>query len=124
MFKTMTTCLDAKKNPKPEEIEKIPSYIFCKWLSGSPMTIGAANQINRFYDIPIQNQYQMIKKAFAGKVKFIPYPKNISEKTDKSIEMLSKHYKITLDKASEYKELMSKEQLKELLDLYSGEEND
>jgi len=122
MFKTITSSLDPKKVPKLEEIQKIPSYIFARWLSGHPMTMPAANAINLYDDIPIENQYNMVKSAFAGKVKYIPYPKNDSNKTQKSVEFIQKHYKINEDKAREYMDLMDPKQLKEIIDMYTEEE--
>jgi len=119
MFKTMTGVLDPKKNPKPEEIQKIPSYIFCQWLAGNPHTILAANQINYYDDIPIECQYQMIKTVFAGKVKYIPYVKGATIDKQKSIEYVSKHFKISEEKAREYVELIDPEELENIKKIYS-----
>lgn len=119
MFKTMTSVLDPKKNPSQEEIEKIPSYIFCRWLSGNPHTVLAANQINCYHDIPINNQYDMIKSVFAGKIKYIPYPKSVNEDTQRSVRYLAKHFNISEEKAQEYMQLISKEELKGIVDMYT-----
>lgn len=122
MFKTMTGCLNKKSNPKKEEIEKIPSYIFCRWLSGNPNTVMAANQINFFHkEIPMINQYNMIKSAFGGKIKFIPYPKNIAEDSSKHIEYLISYFKISEEKAREYMEFISNEELNYIIKLYEKE---
>jgi len=118
MFRIMTGVLDKKKNPTDAEIEKIPSYIFMRWLSGSPMAVLAANQINFYDKIPILNQYKLIKNVFAGKIKYIPYPKNIKPDTEKKIEYLSEHFKISLEKAREYLDFISKEELKEIVQMY------
>ena len=118
MFKTMTGVLDSKKNPTDDEIKKISSFIFCRWLSGNPYTIIAANQINYYYDIPIENQYNMIKSAFAGKVKYIPYPKAEKEENIKAIEYLVEYFKISFEKAREYLELISKEELNSIIEMY------
>jgi len=122
MFKTMTGVLDLKKNPTPEEIKKIPSFIFCRWLSGNPAAIQAANMINLYYDIPIENQYQMIKSAFGGKIKYIPYPKSESNKELKQTEYVAQHFKINLEKAKEYIELINEDELKEIVDMYTTAE--
>lgn len=119
MFKTLTGAIDPKKNPTNEEIQKIPSYIFCRWLSGNPHTISAANAINLYDDIPIENQYWMVKHAFAGKVKFIPYPKNVTEQSLKKIEYISKHFKINEEKAQEYIEFMDVNELQGIIDMYT-----
>ena len=119
MFKTMTSVLDVKKNPSDEEIQKIPSYIFCRWLSGNPHTLLAANQINLYDAIPIENQYKMVKNVFAGKIKFIPYPKNESADKLKKIEFVSKHFNISLEKAQEYLDFISESELKKIIDMYT-----
>lgn len=123
MFKTMTGVLDPKTNPTDEEINKIPSYIFCRWLSGNPHTIQAANLINAYDKIPIENQYKMIKTAFSGKVKFIPYPKNTKEDTLKKVEYLSSYFKISFEKAKEYLEFISKEELDMIVAMYEDVKN-
>lgn len=122
MFKTLTSSLDLKKNPSSEEIQKIPSYIFCRWLSGNPHTISAANAINLYSDIPIENQYYMIKRAFGGKVKFIPYPKNTSVDELKKVQYIGQQFNISIEKAKEYLELISNEELSKIMEMYSEHE--
>lgn len=118
MFKTMTGCLDPKKSPKPEDLKKISSFVFCRWLSGSPFSVIAANQINYYYDIPIENQYNMIKNAFAGKIKYIPYPKNETEDKQKHVQYLIEYFKISEEKARDYLRYISKEELQYITKLY------
>ena len=122
MFKVMTGVLDQRKKPSDEEIQKIPSYIFCRWLSGSPYTIQAANIFNKYDKIPIENQYKMIKSAFAGKVKYIPYPKRENTEGAKTLEYISEHFKINLTKAEEYLELLDPAELKSIIDMYEAAE--
>jgi hypothetical protein len=119
MFKTLTSSLDTKKHPTPEEIQKIPSFIFTRWLSGSPHAIGAANMINLYSDIPIENQYYMVKNAFAGKIKFIPYPKNESVDKLKKVQFVADHFKISEEKAQEYLEFISEDELQKIVNIYT-----
>lgn len=119
MFKTITSSLDPKKNPSLEEIQKIPSYIFCKWLSGNPTAIMAANEINKYDAIPIENQYYMVKNAFAGKIKFIPYPKNVSADKLKKVEFVAKHFNISEEKAHEYLDLLNVKELSDIINMYT-----
>jgi len=122
MFKTMTGVLDKKKTPTDEEIKKIPSFIFCRWLSGNPHAIFAANQINYYYDIPIENQYKMIKEVFAGKIRYIPYPKSETSQTEKSVEYLADYFKLSLEKAREYLEFIDKDELNNIVTMYRDQE--
>lgn len=120
----MTGCLDPKKNPSNEDLQKIPSFVFCRWLSGNVYTILAANQINYYYDIPIENQYNMIKSVFAGKIKYIPYPKNSKdEENQKTLEYLCDYFKINNYEALEYLDLISKEELNKIIEMYKTQES-
>lgn len=121
MFKTMMKALNkpGNKMPTAEEIDKIPSYIFCRWLSGNPYTIQAANQINLYDKIPVYNQFHLVNKAFGGKIKYIPYPKNLKDTESKDIDILVKHFKINSELAKEYLGLISNEELEYLVNLYS-----
>lgn len=120
MFKTLTSAIDIKKKPTAEEIQKIPPFLFCKWLSGNPHTILAANQLNYYYDIPIENQYYMIKNVFAGKIKYIPYPKKESADQSKNVQYLIQHFKISEEKAQEYLTLISDEELQTIINMYDN----
>lgn len=119
MFKTLISAIDTKKKPTNEEIEKIPSYIFCKWLAGNPHTIAASNMINMYDKIPMVNQYYMIKNAFGGKIKYIPYPKSETEKELKQFEYISKHFNISTSTAKEYIQFMDPVELKTIVDMYT-----
>lgn len=119
MFKTLTGVLDPKKNPSAEEIQKIPPFIFARWLSGNPTTIMAAAQLNIYDKIPIENQYKMVKNVFAGKIKYIPYPKNTSEDKLKKVQYIADYFKISEEKANEYLELLSQEELNNIVHMYT-----
>lgn len=119
MFKTLTSVLNKNSNPSDEDIQKIPSYIFCRWLSANPHTIQAANAINIYDNIPIVNQYKMIKSAFAGKIKYIPYPKNITEESLKQTDYIADYFKISLEKAKEYISIIDPAELNYIVNMYS-----
>lgn len=121
MFKTMTGVLDTRENPTQAEIQKIPSYIFCRWLSGNPVAIHAANAINQYPGIPIEAQFQMIREAFGGKIRFIPYPKKHQETQVQHAEYLQKYFKLSPEKAREYLELISDAELQNIINLYEGQ---
>lgn len=120
MFKTMMRALNKPNHNSPslEDIQKISPYIFCRWLSGNQYTIQAANQLNLYYEIPIENQFHIINKAFGGKIKFIKYPKNDKIDNSKDIELLSEYFKINMDLAREYLELISIEELENIRAIY------
>lgn len=117
MFNTFFTTLDKSKTPTMESINKISSFIYCKWLAGNINSIAIANEINKYYDIPIENQYFLAKYSLAGRVRSVKYVK--SDKFDDSrLDILCKHFKINKIKAMEYLEIISKEELSYILSLY------
>lgn len=120
MFKTMQSSLDLKKTPTLSEIQKISGWVWCRWLSGSPYTIQVANQFNQ-YDIPIENQYSVVKSAFGGKLKYIPYPKTIKADESKELKYLANHFKVSMSLAKEYQEIDPKG-TKVIIDMYVEEE--
>lgn len=122
MFKTLTGSLDLKSKPSDDEISKIPSYIFCRWLSGHPAAITVANMINYYSDIPIINQYHLVKKAFGGKIKYIPYPKADKADNSKDIEYIAQHFKINEHLAKEYIQLMDKKEYDKIVNMYKEHE--
>jgi len=101
-----------------EEIEKIPSYMFCKWLGNHPGTVLASNEINKYYnEIPMVNQFYLIRNGFKGKKVFIKFLKN-NNSDDKDLELIAKFYKISLKKAKEYKSIMSKNEIDYIINIY------
>lgn len=119
LFKTMTGVLDKNKNETISNINKIPSYMFCKWLSGNPKTIFDANFINLHYNMPIEAQYKLIRQTHLGKVKYIQWVKN--EKDDsKEIETVAKHLKFSFQKAKEFISLADKDEINSILEIYKG----
>lgn len=116
MFPTMWSSLDKNKTPTKEDFKKIQSFMFCKWLAGDSRTLQTANIINQYYDIPIENQYYLVKNQFAGKIRNIKYIK--SEKDDTDTSILERHYKISSEKAREYLNFISQEELEYLKELY------
>lgn len=118
MWNTVFTVMDKKKRPSDEEIQKIPSFMFMKWLGGNSSTIFAANQINFYYHIPIVNQYDMIKQSFAGNNLYIKMPKS-KENTQAVDEILARHFKINIDKVQEYKDIIGDKEASKIIDMYS-----
>ena len=116
----MWTALDKNKTPTDADFKNIQSLMFCKWLSGDPRTIATANTINQYYDIPIENQYYLVKNQFAGKIRNIKYVKSEKDEADENtISILCRHYKISIEKAKDYLNYISQDELKYLKELYA-----
>lgn len=120
MFPTIWSALDKNKNPSKEDLKKIQSFVYCKWLAGDYRTINTANIINQYSDIPIENQYYLVKNQFAGKIRNIKYVKSEKDDADENIiSILCKHYKISTEKAKDYLNFISPDELKYLRELYA-----
>jgi hypothetical protein len=121
IFKTMSLSLSTNEVSE-SDIKEIPSYIYGRWLSGSPYYIHVANLFNRYSDIPILNQFELVqnfsKYNLKNRIKYIPYPKGASEKEIKDIEYISKYYKCSTERAKEYLELISEKELNRLRTAY------
>lgn len=120
MFDTIFKVFE-KNCPPEEDISKISSFVFCQWLGNNPKTIKDANFINAHYDMPMLYQYKLINETYKGQRFYIKFPKKQKD-TSAEMELISKHYKISHEKAKEYLELMSKEELSYLKDLYKPKE--
>ena len=119
MFPTMWSSLDKNKTPSEVDLKKIQSFMFCKWLAGDPRTVFDANTFNQYSDIPIENQYYTIKNKYAGKIRNIKYVKaEKSEADENTISILCRHFKISAEKAKDYLNFISADELKYLKDLY------
>lgn len=117
MLPTMWSSLDKSKNPTDEDLNKIQSYIFCKWLSGDYRTIYDANIFN-LYNIPVKNQYFYIKHKHAGNIRNIKYIKSNKDDINIDVNNISNFYKVNLDKAREYLEFISQDELLKLREIY------
>lgn len=117
-FKEIFNVLKKGKLPSDENLDKIPAFMLCRYLGTHQYTINASNILNLYYkEIPVNNQYKMIKQAFQGKG---IYPKMIkATKADKSLDVLCTHYKINRDTAKEYAEFLSSDEIDKLMEMYS-----
>lgn len=116
-FDAFTTILKGEELSQQDK-EKINSYLLLRWLSGDRRVLPAANTVNQYYNIPAKAQYDLFRGMLHGKLKFIRYPKGASQKTNNDIELISKHYNVSFDKAHEMLEFISKKELKELQEIY------
>jgi predicted SnoaL-like aldol condensation-catalyzing enzyme len=118
-YQIMTSILS---NYKPNKIEKlsINGFFFVRYLSNNPKAIHIGNVFNRYYkEIPLNIQYDIAKQLLKGKIKFIQFPKK-EKHLDETITNISKYYKINLDKAKEYWNLMPEKEREYFRTLYEG----
>jgi hypothetical protein len=104
-------------NQSIDEILTIPKYNFAQYLGMNPSTVFAANEFNKYDKIPIDVQFKIINDTFGNKISYIKWIKNNNEH-DKKTLMISKYYKISIEKAQEYKQLMSKDELEKIYNTF------
>jgi len=117
MFKTMQTVL-SNKQPSIEDINKISPFIFRRWLSNHPSGVIFANIFNIYSNVPIYSQYKLVKHGLEGKIKYIQYLKKSDEDTD-GIEAIQTHYKVSIETAKEYYNILGEDKVKDLTYKYS-----
>lgn len=104
-------------NATPEEISKVSPFLMCRWLSGNPKTLQAANFFNVNSNVPIEAIYKSVERSFKGKIRFIQYPKNTVVKNSKDVEYLCEYYNVRPEIANDYLKYISDEQLNKIREM-------
>ncbi len=119
MFKTILQVFDKKASPKEADINKIPPYIFCKWLGQHYKTISTANELNLYSKIPVLNQYSVVRNKFLGQRLFIKYPKNTKDDSCDN-EIFARYWNININMVPEYKSFLSEDEQNKIINMYKG----
>lgn len=106
----MGTVTTTKRAPQ-EDIEKIAPFIFRRWLSNDPRTIGAINFFNVFNKVPISAQYDTIQSFVGGRINYIAFPKKLKDESAQ-LALVQKYYNLSPERAKEYLEFLSPEDIK------------
>ena len=116
-FNDIFKALKKGRLPSDEEIKKIPSFMFCRYLGTNAITIAPANVFNVYHkQIPMTLQYKMIKEVFAGKG---IYPKLLKKLTkEDENDALCTHFNISRERAKEYKQFLTQEEFNEIKEMY------
>lgn len=116
-FKHIFTVLKKNAIPADEELNKIPSFMFCRFLGGHPVTIMPANEFNKYHkEIPMDVQYKMVKSIFAGKGIFPVMLKKLPQ--EDHLDSLCKYFKISRERAREYRTYLSDEEFERINSIY------
>lgn len=118
IFQIMSKALK-NDNVTNDELKTVSPFLMCRWLAGDFRTVFVANFFNVHPDIPVQAMFKSVQAAFAGRIKYIPYPKGLSSVTEKDVEYLSKFYNIRHDLAKEYLKYISNDQMKQIRMYYT-----
>jgi hypothetical protein len=103
-----------------ESVEKeYTPYIVNRCLSYFPDTIFHVNEMNRFANIDKKLQYDYLINTIRKRKRYSKWMK--TEKI-KELEIIKKHFNYSYQKAKDVLPLLSKEDLKEIEELYKGTE--
>jgi hypothetical protein len=110
--------------PKKEEIEKINTFFFCRWLSNNRFTVPIAGILNKYYNIPIYVQYIFANDyvelvQMRNKVKFIGIQKEYRSVNEDILKNIKRYYKINDEEAQEYCKLMNEKEKNRFLNMYN-----
>jgi len=111
-------CMFKGDMPEENEIKSIPPYILAKYLSGDPRTLAFALLYNNYSKIPIECQFKAVRNSLYNKVKFIRFPKNDKIDDPKEIEYIAKYFKVNLERAREYRQLISQTELNDIINSF------
>lgn len=115
IFKQMSECLNTNARPLDSDLEKLPGFMFCRWLSNHPNTIMMSNQFNLYYkEIPINIQWHVAQTYINGRIRFIKFPSKSKEESSILQKCIMREYKVSLDKAKEYEELLSPKEIEKV----------
>lgn len=96
------------------------SFIVNRGLSLYPDTVFFAQEMNLRGDIPAESQYHFLHGLVPKKRRFSKWPKLTLSKLDKEFfDVLQDKYKYSLEKCIEISRLLSDDQKKSLIDLYT-----
>ena len=111
--------------PSEDQVQKIGSFFFARWLSGNRYTTPIAAVINRYHKIPIRAQYifarDYIKLAgLKGRVKFIGYPtdEKLQPEYKKLTENIQRYYNVNAARSAEYFDLMDNKERDRFYNMY------
>lgn len=118
-FSLMSSIVDKKFFPTEEQIDTMNSFVTCQFLSNDPMGSIIANTMNVYNKVPMTAQYRFFRNALPANIKRINYIKKPKVEINEDINHIMEYYNVNEKIALEYYDLMTKESLEDLRDLYS-----
>jgi len=110
-------CVD--KVPITEDDTGYSPYMINRFVSMSNIFIPMVNEINK-YQLPKEIHFQYMSSVLPKRKQFFKYMKKKKEDKnfDKNIECLCKYYEIGRKEAENYLNVLSNEQIKEIVEMY------
>ena len=124
-YQVMTSILKPNQVPSPEQIAKINSFFFCRWLSNNRFTVPIACTLNKYYNMPINMQFRFAQDysdltGMAEQVKFIGFVKDqIPKDLEKLLHNIKRFYKISDTTAMDYFKVMDNPTRDKFMEMYN-----
>jgi len=117
-FDFLNSINDNKKDlfEDPQNEKEYAPFLINKGLSYFPDTILYANEMNQHSDIPKKWQFDFLRYSIPKRRRFSKWHKK--EKTSDILKLVMNHYKYSEKKAYEVIELLSDDNIKELIEIY------
>jgi hypothetical protein len=103
------------------------NYMVCRFLSMDPRCIDMINEIQKYQGILQPREFYQLCLAVTPKGRaFYPYIKNQSEEkwSKEVMEILCKHFQESERNVAEYLQIVTKDDVREILSLYGNNEKD
>src|SRR5210317_105426 len=117
-FDFLNSINDNKKDlfEDPQNEKEYAPFLINKGLSYFPDTILYANEMNQHSDIPKKWQFDFLRYSIPKRRRFSKWHKK--EKASDIIKLVMKHYKYSEKKAYEVIDILSDDNIKELIETY------
>ena len=117
-FDFLNSINDNKKDlfEDPQNEKEYSPFLINKGLSYFPDTILYANEMNQHSDIPKKWQFDFLRFSIPKRRRFSKWHKK--EKASDILKLVMKHYKYSEKKAYEVLDILSDDNVKELIEAY------
>ena len=117
-FDFLNSINDNKKDlfEDPQNEKEYAPFLINKGLSYFPDTILYANEMNQHDDIPKKWQFDFLRFSIPKRRRFSKWHKK--EKASDILKLVMKHYKYSEKKAYEVLDILSDDNIKELIEAY------
>ena len=117
-FDFLNSINDNKKDlfEDPQNEKEYAPFLINKGLSYFPDTILYANEMNQHADIPKKWQFDFLRFSIPKRRRFSKWHKK--EKASDILKLVMKHYKYSEKKAYEIIDILSDDNIKELIEIY------
>jgi len=113
MFKVFNKILKTSEPLTQEDLNKVNSWMFGKFLMSDYRTLPIASTFNLYPSLPVHSQIEAFRCFNNSRLKFIKYI-SASKYSDDNIKMVARYYRISYNNAQEYLEFITPKELQKI----------